>query len=369
MDRRLASEWEARADERVEATRQRHEELRSRLLNPKVRLTGRDESALQRQIREKEAQKQREKDDDRAYAAYLQNVHDTLKEEELRREEAERQHKLDTLTLWQQEAARKQEQHAQELQEYHRIEKHIGPSSAQKFDGEDVGVEERRRLQQRQMRRWAQEQAEARERAREEERLQEEQYAENMRVVEQHVDEVEKAARAIEAQRMQEVQEYNLLLAKSRTEREAYERKMAQAREERELKRLEEIRQHHENAYQSALAPHRVRPDHFCGLEQERLEEIRATQQEQIRERQARLAREQEEERAYARQQAALAQLANHVSFADQERRREEERATLQTQLRQAEEKRARDAAYRHEQKTERGVNDDFFAAFGRSHR
>lgn len=369
MDRRLGAEWDSRADERIEATRRRHDELRERLLNPKVRINGRDETALARQIREKEEQRQRERDDEAAYAAYLQNVHDALKEEELHREELDRQDKRETLALWQKEAARKSEKKAAELREYHRIETHIGPSSAQRLDGDDLGRRDRRDLQHRQMRIWAQEQSEDRERRRQEEKALDDADNEMMRRYCAQAEEMAQAARAAQQKRLREMKEYNLLQAKSRSERESFDRTLSQEREKRELEQLEQTRHNQEEGYRSQLAPHRFRPDHFNGLRGPHLDAIRAEQEAQLQDRQLRREQDAQDERAYAREQRALQQMANHVSCAEQERRKEVARETMKYQLQQLEERRAREAAERREYKTVSGFTDDFFSNFGKSHR
>lgn len=361
MDRRVASAWDEREAARVEATRARNEALRQRLLNPKVRVSGRDESALAAQIAEKRAAKEREREEGRQYAAFLGEVNERLGRAELDAQEQKQARNQETLRGWQAEAARVQEERKAALAEYHRKEPKLGASSAQTFDGEDVTAPRRTALQQLQVRKWVADQAEVR-RLREEALASEERaHAEAEREMLRRCD--DQAAHSLKERkrREREVQAYNQLQHKARQEREAFARAVAKERERQELA-TDVLDQ---GPTSSAQDPRRHRPDHFRGIGEDGLRAVKLEQERQIMEGKRRDLEAKEEEANYAAQQEAALQMANHVAYDQQEARKKEAEAFRDFQLAQAAAKACGEA------KRDEGpaFGDDFFNKFGTSHR
>ncbi|CCW63554.1 unnamed protein product [Phytomonas sp. EM1] len=139
-----------------------------RLRDPKVRHMGIDRQALDEQVREKEALKLLEKERDSYFdrQALLMDRHAVALQQEVNRIRTERERDLcDYRQTFQKNELRREwdlndpQAKAKELPA--RVgddDPRNGPSSLQKFEGEDLDFRERRAAQQRQQRDWAQQQ-------------------------------------------------------------------------------------------------------------------------------------------------------------------------------------------------------------------
>ena len=201
----------------------------------------------------------------------------------------------------------------------------LGPASLQKFEGEDLTGEERRKAQQEQMRRWV-----ALQLAQKKQKQREEEEAQRLYELRQQ----EMTLRGLEMEEAQNrtrravqtaVKDYNAALAAEWAERERA-RKLAETREG-----LEEIHNNLnsdllcENPYKAAAAsqlPGRVVVTEFKGLLPEERERIRAIQAEQAEERARIEAARAEEERRWELQAEANRRAALRLEAQNQRERR-----------------------------------------------
>mmetsp|Transcript_20962 Transcript_20962/g.38987 ORF Transcript_20962/g.38987 Transcript_20962/m.38987 type:complete len:362 (+) Transcript_20962:239-1324(+) len=361
MDRRVATTWEEKERQRIEATRVKHEELRLRFLNPRIRLRGRDLEALDRQVAEKQAARERDIQEEREYAASVHATERAIVEMESKENDEMRNQKGELLEEWKREAARRAEEKIAELEEYHRKEKYIGPSSAQQFDGEDTLMEKRRALQAAQLRSWVKEQTAMREQRLLDEKKQSLDFDSHVENYSRECDKLDAEQKARKAREDRDIQRYNQLEAMRRAQEKEKQHQL-----ENEQSKLEEplLLTQRNSLSQSAL-PGRYRPDHFAGLKREQLEKIRQEQLEQMREQELIRAKEAADELAYARKQQDIITAADQAAYDEQEARRKKNLETQAYQLEQAQ-RRKREG----EQVPKQGeISKEFFDWFGKSHR
>ncbi|KNC46361.1 protofilament ribbon protein [Thecamonas trahens ATCC 50062] len=325
-------EREARA---IERRRMLEEERRQRIFNPKARTIGVDVAALDEQVRIKEEAERAAAEREAAYAAEQERVRRQLLQLEAQAAEQRRD------VLREQEAYRQRYQTYDSRKEFDlndpdylrkdlpaRVaddDERLGPASLQKFEGEDLTGEERRKAQQEQMRRWV-----ALQLAQKKQKQREEEEAQRLYELRQQ----EMTLRGLEMEEAQNrtrravqtaVKDYNAALAAEWAERERA-RKLAETREG-----LEEIHNNLnsdllcENPYKAAAAsqlPGRVVVTEFKGLLPEERERIRAIQAEQAEERARIEAARAEEERRWELQAEANRRAALRLEAQNQRERR-----------------------------------------------
>jgi hypothetical protein len=238
----------------------------------------------------------------------------------------------------------------------------------QKFDGEDLGVKDRKRAQQEQLKNWLAKQYEektAKERAELEETRQYEAYSEHCAFV----------AHGVEQQVSEE---------KRRVKRELLEenKALAQARKEAERRRREEETRESlqqtqaivsdpylnevEQTTISAVDPHRFRPDHFKHLRADQYAAILKERQQQIEDKRRIQEMERQEEKAWADYMAQNAKTAEIVERQVQREKQAIAKELLETQKAMAEEKKQRyDELFNSTYVNK--VDDNFFKRFGTS--
>ncbi|CCW71352.1 unnamed protein product [Phytomonas sp. Hart1] len=141
-----------------------------RLRDPKIRHMGIDRQALDEQVREKEALKRLEKEREDYYdrQALLMDRHAVALQQEVNKIRAEREKDL---SEYRQTFQKNEQRREWDLNDPQAKVKELparvsdddprnGPSSLQKFEGEDLDFHERRAAQQRQQHEWAQQQTE-----------------------------------------------------------------------------------------------------------------------------------------------------------------------------------------------------------------
>eukprot|EP00756_Hemistasia_phaeocysticola_P001563 Hpha_TRINITY_DN11104_c0_g1::TRINITY_DN11104_c0_g1_i1::g.28047::m.28047 len=285
-----------------------------RVFDPKVRTIGIDRQMLDDQLAERKElrnlEKRREADYDKVqvqmnkHQQHLQHLSDQIKLQRMRDLEGYRK------TFQKTEGRREFE-----LNDPNGKKKDLparvgdddprcGPSSMQKFDGEDLSAAERKRLQAQKMREWAQQQQDEKalkkwiedERNRRMEAKQEE--------VNQRVHELERLQKAQKAQARATNAEFNKRLAEQK------KREAAAQRHRDTLNNLEEI----QNALDSDFLGERAgtgRGDRFKGLPQDHLQAIRNEQAQQMQELRQRKIREAEEDLVEARKADQDRKMAN----------------------------------------------------------
>ena len=369
MDGRVGLDREARDEARIAATRARHEELRQRLLNPAVRLAGRDEGALGQQVAERQAAKARSREEEAEYARQVAEVQERLAALDAEQAEARRAANKERLEHWTSEAERKAALKRAELAEYHTVPTHFGVSSAQVLDGEDRSAAQRKLLQFKQMQQWVAEQGADKQRRMAAEQSQEREYAAWVRAQTEAMHAAEHARAAERARVAAETRRFNETQSKLKLDSAKFERDVAAEHERRELEAAAAREDALEDAPASQLGAHRVRPDHYRGMSAANAQALREEQERHLRLRSEAKERERWEDQEEARREAEMNQLANTIFAQQLEQRRQADKDLQLAQLRQADERRARERAAKDEIKYGPAFTDDFFGNFGRSHR
>jgi hypothetical protein len=245
-----------------------------------------------------------------------------------------------------------------------------GPSSLQRFDGEDLSASERKRLQGEQMRAWvAAQHAEkvAREQQEKDEAAAYDRYAEDLAFqahsIEQSVHE--------ERRRIgRELADENLRLAAAKREAEMQRRREEEAAAEEEIQRTltDPYLNETQGTTVSAADPNRFRPDHFKHLRPDQYAAIEEERQRQVRAKEEARQKEKREEANWAAYQAEMQRTAQLVERDVQRQRAQMARELAQEQKMQAEEKRQRYDALLNGTYVNK-VDDSFFAQFGTSAR
>lgn len=240
---------------------------------------------------------------------------------------------------------------------------HLGPSSLQKFTGEDLTHSARKQLQAEQMRQWAEQQQEHKLRMREEaeatHRMQE------LRELEmaQRAAEIEAAEQEARRALLRATQEYNLALAEEKKQR------LQDERMQEEEEGLAELAAQIHGSFLSEQVEDSAassRSDAFKGMTPQQLEEIRRTQEQQMTETQRRRQRALEEEEEDARQMELMSrQILLQERQADR-LRREQQRQQAEENRRLAEQQRQR---REQERKARNAIDSSFFSQFNTSTR
>lgn len=264
MDARLSTTVEEQEARRIARLRQYHEDLRQRFLCPNVRLTGRDEQALQRQLSEKARLQAEEKREDEQYAAFINSMNARLDDLELQR--SEHQSKLNRAYLedWQQAAEEKRQRELREREEWRDAK--LNPNYAELLPASQVW-ERRKSMQQQQVRGWMEEWTKEKQAREAREKAEEEAYHQHVLRLTKRCSELDDQYHRHEIERKREVMQENIRLAKERAAREAREREEMQQVEQKELEdaMTGEFLTESNRTAKSALGDHRYRTDQFKG--------------------------------------------------------------------------------------------------------
>lgn len=343
-----------REQQAIERRRKLEEERKKRIFDPKTRTMGIETVALEKQIAEKQAEKEAEIAREKGLEAQMLQIdHDLLmRETQINQERTELMREIDEFRLSQQQKQSRREwdlnnPQALKAEKPARIgneDPRLSVSGAQVFEGEDLQMKQRQRLQAQQQRDWVIEQTAAQQRKKdldeEMERLQHLRDCEvQLRLRELDLE----TERAHQAMRKNTAQ-FNLALAEEHHSHQS-EQKHAEM-----MDGIEQIRVQMNSAWLnedlhtsvSAVNPNRVRPDHFKGFFPQQTQAIIEMQRKQKEELQKLREQEAEAKRVYEHQQAKL----THQLIVEEhnvERARKEQAKLLAEELRrQAEEAKER---------------------------
>ncbi|KAJ3186343.1 Protein Tax-1 [Gaertneriomyces sp. JEL0708] len=303
-------------DAAIRRRRQLNEERNQRIFDPKVRTLGIDVQALEQQIKEKNESKRTEKERDEAFGRMMRQTNTILEHLDLEAAERQRAHAKALNDF------RNQHQKPNQRRDYDlynptalkndkpaRVgdeDERIGVSSLQRFEGEDLANEERRRLQKRQMETWAKESAWEKRmqmlKQQEEQRL----YEDFQKDIDDKVIHLRQAVEDAKVQQIKADAGFNQHLAALKRERELEQRRL-----EEELNRQEIIQQVNGEFLTERPdvfnigAGHQVRVDLFKGITAEQKEHILRTQEQQRAEAQARREQQRREDEAASKIETA----------------------------------------------------------------
>ncbi|KAI9004225.1 RIB43A-domain-containing protein [Gaertneriomyces semiglobifer] len=303
-------------DAAIRRRRQLNEERNQRIFDPKVRTLGVNVQALEQQIKEKNDSKRTEKERDEAFGRMMRQTNTILEHLDIEAAERHRAH-AKALNDFRNQHQKPNQRRDYDLYDPTALKKdkparvddedeRIGVSSLQRFEGEDLANEERRRLQKRQMETWAKESAW-------EKRMQMLKQQEEQRLYEDFQkdidDKVIHLRQAVEEAKLQQIKAdagFNQHLAALKRQRELEQRRL-----EEELNRQEVIQQVNGEFLTERPdvfnigAGHQVRVDLFKGITAEQKEHILRTQEQQRTEAQARREQQRREEEAASKIETA----------------------------------------------------------------
>ena len=303
---KIAANRDDEQEQRALRKRQQDAERTSRLLNAKLRTIGVDAASLEVQLKEKEAAALALKQLESEEAEYQNQLLAQLEEAETAELEAKLREKQEVeQTLLEQMQLEKN--NAPMISEAPELEK-CGASSAQCFSGEDTSSKERTKMQQEQIKQWCAQQVS--ERKQKECLEMEEQMAYARHVLDQDevLGEIQRQEDEERALMVKSVQQYN----REQAEKSKLE-KMIQRQDDKadgetliEQAKQSSFLSEDTSVAQSALYPHRHRPDHFKGFDSGLVEKIYRQNDAVLSERQEKEREEREYEEEWANHQAAV---------------------------------------------------------------
>eukprot|EP00055_Hartaetosiga_balthica_P003082 m.6396 g.6396 ORF g.6396 m.6396 type:complete len:367 (-) comp2589_c0_seq1:212-1312(-) len=287
----------------IEARRRRAEERKQRIFDTKQRTMGMDFEALEKQIEEKNARKQEEKELERledlerlrqAKVGLLLEKQ-AKEQEKFRRMEDEEFFKTQQL------------QRTQRLEEEEKASQDVvpGPSSLVQFDGEDLTYAERYRSQRKQQEEWALQQLHEQMQREKQEREREERFRQQESWQAQKSIELANQEAQARAHQEREAMLYNLRMAEEKKEK-LKEMKLRESEENyrdmMETVNSDLISENRDAA--RSYGPRKVIPDRYKGMAEEEVAAIREEQLHQIE--QSKIKKAMEAERAMEEQRQSV---------------------------------------------------------------
>lgn len=276
----------------VERRRRLEKERQSRIFNNKFRLIGVDKDALDQQVQDRKFMEEMEQKRSEAFA------HDMIRNDKLtvlldRRQEHDLREMNRALnefrSLHQQPDARRE----WDLQDPDSLKKdkparvndddpRCGPASIQKFDGEDLNSQARRKYQQEQIREWSIQQQHEKNLARMQQNMANKLYDFKQMELDQRARELQQAEEECRRAINSAVKDYNEALQREIDQRNAIKKMHEQDDNMTEIANaiFSDLLTENPDQAISSFGPHRVVPDRWKGMSPEQIEKIR---QEQIR--------------------------------------------------------------------------------------
>ncbi|KAJ3296083.1 Protein Tax-1 [Borealophlyctis nickersoniae] len=303
-------------DAAIQRRRQLDEERKKRIFDPKLRVLGIDVKALEEQIRMKNEIKDVEREREEAFDKSMKHTNTVLQHLDAAAVEAARKHQkeLDEFRKTQQPAHLRRDY---DLSDPHALRHQLPPrtwdgdmrcgvSACQKFEGEDLASEARKKLQKMQMRVWAEQGAweKKKERVREdEERRNYEQYQADIAA---KTTELQKAVDRARMEQAIKDRDMNRRLAEERRQKELLDAQHEQSQNKQEVEtQMNGVFLTERPDVFCIGGGHQVRVDEFKGITPEQREYILQMQERQRQEAEARRDRERQEEHEWAVQEAA----------------------------------------------------------------
>jgi hypothetical protein len=344
-----------------------------RLKDPKQRTMGIDRSALDEQVREKQALKDLEKERNAFFdqQALLMDKHAVALQQEVNEIRTKREQEVnDYRSTYQKKEARRDF----DLYDPQALRKDLparvsdadprnGASGLQKFEGEDLDQPNRKALQQEQQRKWAQQQVD-------EKLTKKWMEGEANRLYEERAEETNyrnfQIEQNIAAQRRQmfvNTADFNKAMAEQKRREQLRDRNLQTQKNLEEIHNMLNSDYLNEREGTVTALGEVVKAERFRGLTAEQRAKIVAEQQRQREELQRRRLQEAEEERQWGQQETMQNRMANALDRQRQRERREEAAnlaADLKRQAQEAAEKKSHlDQVY------ENAVGENYFKHWG----
>ena len=379
FDNRTNTSLASREERRLEARRQRDEERRQRFLNAKTRTLGVDVAALDRQVAEKRARKEAERAAEMSYAEEQRQIRRVLEMNLLEERKQQQQDRMEVAQVVQVQRdptltrewdlnnpnALKNEQPPRVGD----FDPRCGPSSLQQFSGEDLNKGDRIKMQQMQLKDWTQQAISVKVGKKRAEAELEQEYAAQIAAVVNLTEQIEQKDNEQKDMENKEYAIRNQQLAELRRHNKEVFRQTEENKRIAELKykKADPFLNEHRTTGISMFGRGRVRPDHWKGMTTSQLQEIFEIQKQQAAAKLEEKQRQKQKDYEYAQYEKAVYNLTQQANLQEQEAAREDQYVVRQEQAKQIAEKHARDAFIRQERAGK--ITDDFFKAFGASHR
>ena len=379
FDNRTNTSLASREERRLEARRQRDEERRQRFLNAKTRTLGVDVAALDRQVAEKRARKEAERAAEMSYAEEQRQIRRVLEMNLLEERKQQQQDRMEVAQVVQVQRdptlAREWDLNnpdALKNEQPPRVgdfDPRCGPSSLQQFSGEDLNKGDRIKMQQMQLKDWTQQAISVKVGKKRAEAELEQEYAAQIAAVVNLTEQIEQKDNEQKDMENKEYAIRNQQLAELRRHNKEVFRQTEENKRIAELKykKADPFLNEHRTTGISMFGRGRVRPDHWKGMTTSQLQEIFEIQKAQAAAKLEEKKRQQQQDYEYAQYEKAVYNLTQQANLQEQEAAREDQYVVRQEQAKQIAEKHARDAFIRQERAGK--ITDDFFKAFGASHR
>jgi len=335
--------------------------------NPYGRVVGKDTDMLNKQIAEKNASEARKKAEAAAEAKRQQDIQRMMDMDAQKQDEQKIAQQEEMRAMWRDQAQQKRARDAA----FMKSEASLKRNSGMKFDGEDRYSAERHRMQQLQNKRWLEQQQADKSRKREKQRLRDEKDQSIFLAQQRKMAEMDQLNSDDRQEREYQQQQFNLEMVRDQKRRQQMNRDL----ENREKARANEGVLNFWDSDRlatvgetSCLGSHRVRTDHWRGMNAAQRKAIAAENQRVAADNKARREQEARDKVVYQKQLAmqhrAMA-MAEHRAAAT---RKVEASQLLASQMQHASEA----AASKAQEKRTRGnvkVGSEFFGCFGTSAR
>jgi hypothetical protein len=350
-------------EQRIATFRARSEARRDRFLNSRVRSIGVDLPALDKQVAERNAAKEAERSEDAGQVEREQYINMLIEQREMEERQLKKAEMEALKGVWAEQKTRPKNEAPRMGDPV--VPEECGISAIQRFNGEDMSVFDRARLQQNQMRSWTEQQMAEREAAADELKKEDVRYAAYLKMLADRREELEGdeegQARTL---RMANKAENQVLIAQKQSQLSA------EAKEESEAK-LADIEYNVNNPFlcedtaQSYNVEGRVRRDMFKGFSKEQILQF-YLENEQMVDAKKRAAQEDKE----ADWKSHLNQINKMIDHADAEQKADIKEVTAEHR-RQLKQQAIEQEARKLSSKSNRfgTVDSGFFDGFGSSYR
>lgn len=330
----------------IERRRNLELERQSRIFNAKVRTIGIDQQGIDEQVKTKKIQAQQERERDEAFASDMVR-NDKIAELLQRRQEQDIRNLnkalVDFRSVHQQPDSRREwdlnDPDAKLKDKPARVsddDPRCGISSIQKFNGEDLSEEARKKLMQEQMREWTKKQSEEKKLARARQEEADRLYDLHRREMDQRACELAKAEEDCRRAINEATRDYNKSLDDEQKERKRLAEEEELDNNFTEMANLinGDMLTENPDVASSAFGPHRVITDRWKGMSPEQIAEVRRIQELQRQEKKQLQSEEQQRNEEWDRQRLADARVATLMDREQERMRKALEKEQVESNLR-----------------------------------
>lgn len=330
----------------IERRRNFELERQSRIFNAKVRTIGIDQQGIDEQVQTKKIQAQQERERNEAFASDMVR-NDKIAELLQRRQEQDIRNLnkalVDFRSVHQQPDSRREwdlnDPDAKLKDQPARVsddDPRCGISSIQKFDGEDLSEEARKKLMQEQMREWTKKQSEEKKLARARQEEADRLYDLHRREMDQRACELAKAEEDCRRAINEATRDYNKALDDEQKEKKRLAEEEELDNNFTEMANLinGDMLTENPDVASSAFGPHRVITDRWKGMSPEQVAEVRRIQELQRQGKKQLQSEEQQRNEEWDKQRLADARVATLMDREQERMRKAQEKEQAESNLR-----------------------------------